>query len=335
MTLPHILLISTGGTITMTDSQGAGIVPTLSGADLVRAVPELARKADLDVVSFSTKPGASLTLEDLSEIAALLDSKLSEGFAGAVVVQGTDTIEETAFVLDLLVKSERPVVVTGAMRGAAAPGADGPANLLAAVTVAAAPAAAGLGTLVVLNDEVHAARYVQKSHTALPSAFTSPGFAPLGRVIEGGVDIYARVSRSPVLSRPQQVADWPVALIKIPLGDDGRLLSALPGLGYRGAVIEAMGAGHLPACFAEMVSSLVEKMPVVLATRVAAGPVFSKTYGFPGSEMDLLARGAIHGGSIAGGKACLLLRLLIANKLEGKQLSLAYAQHSNSLGSVA
>jgi L-asparaginase len=329
MTLPRILLISTGGTITMTDSPGAGIVPTLSGADLVRAVPELARKADLDVVSFSTKPGASLTLEDLSEIAALLDSKLSEGFAGAVVVQGTDTIEETAFVLDLLVKSERPVVVTGAMRGAAAPGADGPANLLAAVTVAAAPAAVGLGALVVLNDEVHAARYVQKSHTALPSAFTSPGFAPLGRVIEGGLQLYASLSRRPVLARPQQVADWPVALVKIPLGDDGRLLAALPGLGYRGAVIEAMGAGHLPARLAEMVSSLMEKMPVVLATRVASGPVFSKTYGFPGSEMDLLARGAIHGGSIAGGKACLLLRLLIANKLDGEQLKLAYAQHSN------
>jgi L-asparaginase len=328
MTLPRILLISTGGTITMTDSPGAGIVPTLSGADLVRAVPELARKADLEVVSFSTKPGASLTLEDLIEIAALLDSKLGEGFAGAVVVQGTDTIEETAFALDLLVKSARPVVVTGAMRGAAAPGADGPANLLAAVTVAAEPAAAGLGALVVLNDEVHAARYVQKSHTALPSAFTSPGFAPLGRVIEGGLRLYARLSHTPLLSVPKNVSDWPVALIKIPLGDDGRLLSALPALGYRGAVIEAMGAGHLPAQLPELVSKLLEKMPVVLATRVAAGPVFSKTYGFPGSEMDLLARGVIHGGSIAGGKACLLLRLLIANQLDAEQLRLAYAKHS-------
>jgi L-asparaginase len=335
MTLKRILLISTGGTITMTSSAGEGIAPTLSGEDLVRAVPELARKADLEVLSFSTKPGASLTLEDLIEIAALLDAKLGEGFAGAVVVQGTDTIEETAFVLDLLVSSGQPVVVTGAMRGAAAAGADGPANLLGAVTVAGEPAAAGLGTLVVLNDEVHAARHVQKSHTALPSAFTSPGFAPLGRIIEGRLHLYATLPRPPLLPRPENVSEAPVALIRIPLGDDGRLLSALPGLGYRGAVIEAMGAGHLPARLAPIVGSLVEKMPVVLGTRVASGPVFTGTYGFPGSEMDLIARGVIPGGCIAGVKACLLLRLLIANRFEGEQLKSAYVQRSNGLGIAA
>lgn len=329
-TLQRILLISTGGTITMTGDATGGIAPTLTGEDLVRAVPELARKADLEVVSYSTKPGASLTLDDLVRIAELLDTRMSEGFAGAVVVQGTDTIEETAFVLDTLVASERPVVVTGAMRGAAAPGADGPANLLAAVTVAGAAAARGLGTLVVLNDEVHAARYVQKSHTALPSAFTSPGFAPVGRVIEGGVHLYARLPRLQALPRPGNVAHATVALLKIPLGDDGRLLDVLPSLGYCGAVIEATGAGHLPAQFAEKVGRLAAAMPVVLATRVAAGPVFEKTYGFPGSEMDLIARGAIPGGYLAGGKACLLLRLLIANGLAGDELSASYVTRSKA-----
>lgn len=259
MNTERVLVISTGGTIAMTNSTGAGIIPTLSGADLVRAVPELARKADLEVVSFSTKPGASLTLEDLIVIAELLDAKLSEDFSGAVVVQGTDTIEETAFVFDLLVNSERPVVVTGAMRSAAAPGADGPANLLAAVTVAGDPTAASLGTLVVLNDEVHAARYVQKTRTGMPSAFSSPGFAPLGRVIEGRLHLYATLPRLLLLSCPKNVSEFPIALIKIVLGDDGRLLSALPGLGYRGVVIEAMGAGHLAARLAETVSSLVQK----------------------------------------------------------------------------
>ncbi|MGN6388598.1 MAG: asparaginase [Burkholderiaceae bacterium] len=332
MTTPRVLLISTGGTITMTPGAGPGIAPTLSGEDLVRAVPALASIADLDVVSFSTKPGASLTLEDLVTIAALIDSKMPEGFAGAVVVQGTDTIEETAFVLDLLVTADQPVVVTGAMRGPTAPGADGPANLLAAVTVAGNPAAAGLGALVVLNDEVHAARYVQKTHTALPSAFASPGFAPLGRVVEGALHLYARLPRPAPLPRPNEVSNAAVALVRIPLGDDGRLLRALPTLGYRGAVIEAMGAGHLPAALAPMVSELTATMPVVLATRVASGPVFTRTYGFPGSETDLLARGAIPGGSITGNKACLLLRLLIAAGLEGEALRAAYAQRSNGPG---
>jgi len=330
MAAKRVLLISTGGTITMTTGVGGGIAPTLTGEDLVRAVPELAQLARIEVHSYSTKPGASLTLEDLVTIADLIDTRMPAGYAGAVVVQGTDTIEETAFVLDTLVGSDRPVVVTGAMRGAAAPGADGPANLLAAVTVASSSAARSLGTVVVLNDEVHAARYVQKSHTSSPSAFTSPGFGPIGRVIEGCLHLYAKPARLATLARPARDANPSVALVKIPLGDDGRLLGVLPALGYHGAVIEGMGAGHLPAALADRVSQLVAAMPVVLATRVAAGPVFERTYGFPGSEMDLIARGAIPGGYLAGGKACLLLRLLLATGLVGEPLKLAYLERCNS-----
>jgi L-asparaginase len=333
----RVLLISTGGTITMTPSSGAGgIAPTLTGEDLVRAVPELARIADIDVHSYSTRPGASLTLEDLVRIAELIDSRMPEGYAGAVVVQGTDTIEETAFVLDTLVASDRPVVVTGAMRGAAAPGADGPANLLAAVTVAGSAIASGLGTVVVLNDEVHAARHVQKSHTSAPSAFTSPGFGPIGCVIEGRLHLYARLTRLATLPRPltDAVADAAVALLKITLGDDGRLLDALPALGYRGVVIEAMGAGHLPASMADAVSRLSATMPVLLASRVAAGPVFQRTYGFPGSEMDLIGRGAIPAGYLAGGKTCLLLRLLLASGMTPEQLKAAAVERCNGMVSV-
>ena len=326
-----VFVISTGGTITMTRGDSAGVVPTLTGEDLVRAVPALAQIAALDVFSFSTKPGASLTLEDLIGIAELIDSRPVDAVAGAVVVQGTDTIEETSFALDLLVHSRQPVVVTGAMRSANAPGADGPANLLAAVTVASDPAAQNLGAVVVLNDEVHAARYVQKTHTAMPSAFASPGFAPLGRVMEGRLQLQATLPRQLTLPRPGNVSDFPVALIKISIGDDGRLLSSLPALGYRGAVIEAMGAGHVPARLVDAISKLIGVMPVVLSTRVASGPIFTKTYGFPGSEIDLIERGVIPGGCLAGLKACLLLRLLLANGFEGAQLKFAFAQRCNGL----
>ncbi|MET4576773.1 asparaginase [Ottowia thiooxydans] len=324
--LPRVLLISTGGTITMTSGPGpGGIVPTLTGDDLVRAVPELAQRVELDVLSYSQKPGASLTLEDLVEIARLLDARFAQGFVGAVVVQGTDTIEETAFVLDVLVASNQPVVVTGAMRGAGAPGADGPANLLSAATVAASPLAAGMGALVVLNDEVHAARYVRKSHTALPSAFASPCFAPLGRVIEGGLRLQARVSRGPQIPQPENVNLYPVALVSTVLGDDGRLLAALPGLGFRGAVIEALGAGHLPAAHVGIVAELAQTLPVILATRVVAGPVFTSTYGFAGSEIDLISKGVLPAGELSGPKACLLLRLLLARGLQGETLKQAFA----------
>jgi L-asparaginase len=235
---------------------------------------------------------------------------------GAVVVQGTDTIEDTAFVLDLLAtQGDAPVVVTGAMRGPQAPGADGPANLLAAVTAAADPQLRGLGAVVVLNDEIHAARWVQKTHTALPSAFASPGSGAIGAVVEGRVQLFARPEGRIVLP-PQAVhcdaAPAAIAQVALGLGEDGRMLPALRGLGYAGAVIEGMGAGHVPAACAEALGRLCGEMPVVLATRVRGGRVFTSTYGFPGSEMDLLSRGLIAGGNLTPGRARLLLSLLLA-----------------------
>lgn len=331
---PRISLIVTGGTITMTRGAGPGITPTLTGEDLLAAVPQVSQHAQLDVHAYSQKPGASLTLEDLVAIARLADQKLAQGSAGVIVVQGTDTIEETAFVLDLLVRSDQPVVVTGAMRGPQAPGADGPANLLASVIAAGSPLLAGQGTVVVLNDEVHAARHVRKSHTVSPAAFTSPGFAPIAAVVEGRVQRYARLERqAPLpmplplpLPMPEAVGDAPVALIGTVLGDDGRLLSSLPALGFRGAVIEAMGAGHLPASWAPQVEALARTMPVLLATRVRAGPVLERTYGFVGSEMDLIAKGLIPCGHLSAAKACLLLRLLLASGVSGKALQEAFGR---------
>jgi len=329
MALPRILLVGTGGTIAMTPG-AAGILPTLSGEDLVRAVPELARHADLEVVSFSAKPGASLTLEDLVGIADLVDRRLCDGCAGAVIVQGTDTIEESAYVLDLLVASDHPVVVTGAMRGAAMAGADGPANLLAAVIVAGSEAAAGLGALVVLNDEVHAARSVRKMHTASPSAFASPGAGPLGAVVEGALVRTRRIERTPVLPRPASVAEWPVALAAIVLGDDGRLVRALPSLGYRGVVLEAMGAGHVPAALVPGIESLAAAVPVVLATRVPAGRVFTRTYAFAGSETDLAARGVVGAGDLAPAKAVQLLRLLLAQAARNAPIVDQFARYAEA-----
>jgi L-asparaginase len=330
MTRPRVLLVSTGGTITMTSHAGGGIAPALRGEDLVQAIPSLGAIADLDVVTFSTKPGASLTLADLVEIAALIDGRLEAGCSGAVVVQGTDTIEETAFVFDLLVQSPRPVIVTGARRGAGAPGADGPANLLAAVSVAASPAMTGLGAMVVLNDDIHAARYVTKADTARPDAFASPSAGLLGRVAENVVQPLFRLNRTPSLQRPADPSACPIALLRIGLGDDGRMIDALAGLGYRGAVIEAMGAGHVPAALAPVIGTLAATIPVVLASRTGAGPVFTRTYGFDGSEIDLIRRGVIPGGAINGLKARLLLQLLTAQGFDRAELAQAYAARAGA-----
>lgn len=328
MPLPKVLLISLGGTITMTRDASGRIAPTLSAADLVRAVPRIAAIADIEAVSPMALPGASLSIDDVLAVAALADDHLTRGASGVVVIQGTDTIEETAFVLDLVVRSDRPVVVTGAMRGAEAPGAEGPANVLAATLVAASAQAAGLGTLVVLNDEIHAARFVQKSHTALPSAFTSPLTGPLGHVIEGKPRIRMQPATRIASSLSPSGDDAPVALVTMSLGDDGRLLRDLPRLGYRGVVLEGMGAGHVPSVVAPIVGDLAAAMPVVLATRVHAGPTFTATYGFAGSETDLLRRGAIPAATLSAPKARLLLALLLRSGAERSEIARIFARYA-------
>jgi len=321
---PKLLLVSLGGTITMTASGGPGIVPTLTGADLVAAVPALADVADIEAISPFRLPGPSLTLAHLRNVAMLLNERMTGDVAGAIVVQGTDTIEETAFVLDCLVGGDKPVVITGAMRGAEAPGADGPANLLASAIVASSQAARGLGALVVLNETIHAARFVQKASTFLPSTFASFSAGPLGYVIEGEARIDMRVVRTSVIQGGDRGSDQPVALLTAALGDDGRMLIGLPGLAYRGLVVEAMGVGHVPASIVPALAALTESIPVVLSSRVPSGSIFSRTYGFAGSETDLLARGLIPSGALGGLKARLLLSLLLGVGLQDDELRGAF-----------
>ncbi len=323
MSKPKILILSLGGTITMTVSTEGGITPTLTAENLIDSVPQLANVASLEATTRFSLPGASLSQEQLVEVACLLRQKFSEDFDGAVVVQGTDTIEDTAFVLDLLVGTDKPVVVTGAMRGPQSPGADGPANLLSAVTVASNGSMRGLGVCVVLNDEIHAARWVQKSHSAFPSAFESPGTGRIGVVTEGRVELFMTPKRSlPLIDLSTLSVDIPkVAQVSLGLGEDGRILLALKNLGYSGAIVEGMGAGHIPASAVQAVSSLITHMPVVLCSRVRSGRVFNRTYGFSGSEIDLLKRGVFSGGHLNASKARHLLALLLASQASKDKLT--------------
>ncbi len=305
MPLPRLLVLSLGGTITMTAGGAGGIAPTLGADDLIDAVPAIAAVAEIDAHSLFRLPSPSLGLDHVNEVAREIRLAFASGYDGAVVIQGTDTIEETAFALDLLIDDECPVVVTGAMRGAEAPGADGPANLLASVIVAASAAARGLGTLVVLNDEIHAARFVRKTHTALASTFASPDLGPLGMVIERRARFLARVPGGPKFEVEGPAPA--VALLKMTMGDDGRMIRALRQLGYWGLVLEGMGAGHVPGEIAGLIGEVASHMPVVLASRTLGGPVFTRTYGYAGSEIDLIGRGLIPAGFLQATKARLLL----------------------------
>lgn len=324
---PRLLVLSLGGTITMMPSAEGGITPKLGAEELVASVPALADAALIEARSPFRLPSPSLTPEILVAVAAEINAAFADGVDGAVVIQGTDTIEESAFILDLLVEGDQPVAVTGAMRGADAPGADGPANLLSAVRVAASPETRGLGTLAVLNYDIHAARFVQKSHTALPSAFLSPLVGPIGTMIESRPAFYVHLKRNPHL--PTDTGPLPpVALVKCPMGDDTRLLEALVGLGYAGVVIEGMGAGHVHADAAPVLGELAKAMPVVLASRVMTGPVFTETYGYPGAEIDLIDRGLLTAGYLSGLKARILLSLALRAGSGREALEAAFAPYA-------
>ncbi|KOT46886.1 asparaginase [Streptomyces caelestis] len=296
-------------------SGGGGAAPRLRAADLVASVPDLAEAATLELQDFRQTPGAWLEIDDIVAVADLLNQRAQSGTAGFVITQGTDTLEETAFLLDLLYTGEAPVVITGAMRTAEMPGADGPANLLAAVRTAASPSARGLGVLVAFADELHAARHVQKVHSTSTSAFASPGAGPVGYVVEDQPRFPFAVPRQTPVGLPW-VRPASVEVIEANLGASAALLNAAAGLAD-GLVIAAFGAGHTPKTWAEPLGDLAARAPVVLASRTGAGSILSSTYHFgPGSETDLLKRGLINGGDLEPRKARLLLLALLRSGAE-------------------
>jgi L-asparaginase len=326
MTSPKLLVVSLGGTITMVPGAGPGITPKLGAEELVASLPELANVATIEARSPLRVPSPSLSLQNLVDVAGEIEQAFLGDFDGAVVIQGTDTIEESAFLLDLLVAADKPVVVTGAMRGAETPGADDPANLLAAARVAASAGARGQGTLVVLNYDIHAARFVQKAHTTQPSSFWSPLVGPIGVVAEGRPRFYVKVLRMPCLPIGLG-APPPIPLIKVAMGSEARFLTALPDLGYRGVVIEGLGAGHVPAAMAPELGKVAARIPVVLASRCLTGPVFTQTYGYPGAEIDLIGRGLVPAGFLSGLKARLLLGLTVRSTHESSKVRESFAPY--------
>ncbi len=319
----RVTLLSMGGTIaSVAPAPGAGVMPVLEASDLARAAGGL-EGIDLVARAVRLMPSASFTFEDVLALAREVEAALAGGATGVVVTQGTDDLEEVAFALDLLVDDERPVVVTGAMRSADVTGADGPANLRAAVLVAASPSARGLGALVVMGDELHAARFARKTHASRPAAFSSPEAGPLGRLVEGEVRLVTRVAPLSLGARVEVVP--PVALLRCALGDDGRLVSGLAQAGYRGLVVEGMGGGHVPASMVGPLEALAHEVPVALATRAGSGSVLRRSYGYAGSEIDLLSRGVLSAGALEGLKARLALALALGGGGERAEVESRFA----------
>lgn len=315
-----------GGTISMTGatSPGRGATPALGAAELVANL-DLGDGVDLTVVDFRRVSSARLTFADLLALLGEARAAVEAGTDGVVVVQGTDVLEETAYVLDLLWDRPEPLVMTGAMRLPTTLGADGPANLAAAVTVAADAACRDLGVLVALDDDVHAARWVAKRHSSATGAFTSEGPGPVASLHEGRVVVRVRVDRRPALPTPGAVGVH-VGLVTAVFDDDPRRYRAAAEHAD-GLVVAGLGAGHVNPDVAEALGDLAQRMPVVLVTRTGAGSVHRHSYGGPGSEEDLLARGLVHGGYLGPLRARLLLTLVLAGGADRDEVVATAACH--------
>jgi L-asparaginase len=317
----RLAVLGLGGTISMRPEK-SGAVPGLTAEDLVAGVPQQLRVQIRHIENFRQLPGAHLGLEDLVELAQRIRQLTErEKHQGCVVIQGTDTIEETVFALDLLVDGHAPVVVTGAMRHAGQISPDGAGNIANALSLAASPFAGGRGAMVCFNDEIHAAWAVQKAATSNVAAFLSPGFGPVGQVVEGRVRLpFGSGYRAKPDLDTKALKPARVAIVAASLGEGPDLVEVISESGYAGLVVQALGAGHLPATWVGPLERLTARMPVVLATRVARGPVLESTYAFPGSETDLLARGLLSAGYLTPAKARVLLSFALGGGLDREHI---------------
>lgn len=310
---PVCHLIATGGTIAMRPAEpGGAAVPADSGEDLVAAVPELEAIADVEVLSLYNVPSPHMNPARWVGVQQAVTAALArDEVAGVIVTHGTDVLEETAWFLDLTVTSDKPVVLTGAMRDAASRDFDGPRNLLAAARVCVDAGSRGRGTMLVMNDTIHAARDVRKGHT-LRGDFTSGRPGVLGVINRDEVTFWRQATRGQHIALavdPEHAALPRVDIVTMYPGADGHAVDAAVAAGARGIVVTALGAGNVNPAMAEALAAAMDAgVVVVISTRVATGTV-APVYGYPGGGADLAEAGALFAGDLSPQKARILLML--------------------------
>lgn len=310
--MAKILVIFTGGTISMTIDKNLGAaVPSLSSEEMLGMIKDLDEYGDIEVLSYGELPGPQIGPEIMMDLSRIIRENLKRNdIQGVILTHGTDTLEETAFFLDLNIKSDKPIVVVGAMRNASELGYDGPSNLAAAIVTVKSPGSRGQGVLVVLNNEVNSAREVTKTNTMSLDTFKSNEFGPLGIVDNNEVLFFRkRVHTSQIL-----VDDFEreVHLIKSYAGMDRALIDFLVEKGSKGIVVEAMGRGNLPPLVVRAILDAIEKGVIVtIVSRCPSGRVLG-TYGYDGGGKNLRDGGAFFGTNLNGQKTRIKLMLAMA-----------------------
>ncbi len=324
--LTKVAVFALGGTIASSVEPGGAALVGLSGVELLNTVPGVTAVADVDVFTVAMAPSGDLRLRHLFDLRDQVARAIRSGMQGVVVTQGTDTLEETAYAFELLTSFDEPVVFTAAMRSSDALGADGPANLMAAVRVAASSDARACGVLVVMNNEIHSATDVRKMHTSSTAAFASPLVGPVGYVTEGRVRVLRKPAGRVTVDVSRDAEDARIALVTVGFDDDDRLIGAVPGLGYDGLVLAALGGGHVPSWTVSAIERVAAEIPTILASRTVGGELLRHSYGYAGSESDLLARGLISAVGLSATKARVLLRLLLVAGVQRDQVARCFEE---------
>lgn len=316
-----VSVLVAGGTISMTGESGAS--PDLDAEALLASIPG---NVDIDGLKAETVinvPSAHLSLADQLEICRKARDTARRG-TGVVVTHGTDTLEETAMLCDVLHDAEAPIIFTGAIRPASSPGADGPANLLDAISVAASEAASGMGVLVCFGGEIHHARGARKTDTTSLVAFSSPQTGPLGRVTEGHPTIWSQIPRNPSLDPP--ALDARVLVVPTSAGDDGALARAALEISPDGVVIGTLGAGHVSPPILELWAEAAERIPVIVYSRPERGVILNATYGYRASERDLRETNVIPAGFLSPQAARMKLLACLGSGLNIDEIRWAFGQ---------
>lgn len=310
--MKKIAVVFNGGTISMkVDPRIKAAVPSLTGQEIMAMVTGIENYAQIESYTFSNVPSPHMAPEDMMELAKYV-KKLAErkDIDGIVVTHGTDSLEETAYLLDLTLKIEKPIVVTGSMRSGSELGYDGPSNLAASICTAISDEAIGRGVLVCLNGELNCASEVTKANSMSLNAFQSPNFGPIGIVDNNDVIFYRDALKKQLIETEN--IETRVSLIKCVSGLDSRLIDFCVEQGDKGIIIEGMGRGNIPPKMVDGVKRALNKgVAVVLVSRCFQGRVLD-TYGYHGGGKELRNMGVIFGDILPGQKARIKLMLALS-----------------------
>src|SRR4051812_9276703 len=322
--LPTVAVVATGGTIAMKqDPTTHAPVPALSGEDLAASVPKLKEIANVKVIDFSNIPSYYMGPDRWPALSRKVEEVLADpAIAGVVVTHGTDTLDQTAYFLDLTLKSDKPVVAVGAQRNASDWDTDGPRNLLNAVRQVLAEDSKGKGVTITMNSYVNAARYARKTHTSNVQTFTSGDVGVLGYVDEDKVVYYYTVPRRQHVDLPERLPR--VDLLAMYAGTDGSHVRHAADTGAEAIVVEAYGWGNMNEAMHDAIKYAVDKgVPVVVATKVENGRALP-VYGFKGGGKTLQNVGAVFAGDLSGDTARILTMLVLPTTKDQKKLQACF-----------